>query len=193
MGCTLGSVSDLVSPWQDTANALDLQYASEYLFPNRYRADNPFQILFPPVSVTSSSGVGVDITDSFFGTKVLNIFIIQQPYGWVDDTFEWGTVGSPFETAVSAAILTWNTTQAKRFPYYKCLVFADFWTLNKDPTPDAELQEYIDKFEDTVDKFKEVIPTITGFQYGGDLNSQVEASFFAPYIDAFFAKPRYKL
>lgn len=192
----MGTINDVVSPWGEIGSSLDVLYPNDYFFKNKYRAQNPFTLLFPPLTVPGAGGGSVDIRNSFFGTKMLNIFIIQKPYGYdgdEDDGIDWDDPDSTWSRAVDGAIQTWNTVQARRFPYYKTLVFADWWSLERVPDPDPFLIDYIAKFGKSVAKFKSVIPSITGFEYAADLHEAVGEGYFQEYITSHFGSPKYKL
>lgn len=165
------------SPWQGIATDLDNEYSEEYLYHQSFRNDNFLASLVPQ-------------NNTFFGTKVLNIFIAQRAYGWrecgnpINREFVWPPEG--FQDSLDLYLAT-----RERFASYTTMIWVDYWTAvrNQSFYPGSDWLMMMDQTNDAIQEFCSTTP---GFQYMGKIESQVEASFFHSYIDDFYGTPSYK-
>lgn len=193
------------SPWPDIGNELDNFYLNssdghpEYFFHQAYNKDDFLYCLVPaPTWEHPDQGTLSNAQNIFFGTKILNIFIAQKPYGWVPGggeggggySFAWDDPGSAWTLKVNDFIAQLNHCY-KRFPYYHTKIYVDMWTALRVQAecPQSDMPQMMCR---TATKLKELCLTTKGFEWGGIIRSQVPADYFKPTIDAFYGNPLYK-
>lgn len=158
--------------WDEVGKELqDNKYKKRYLTPEQYdKLPNPLENLVVPVGI-----------DSFFGTKVCNIFIVAIPFGWKSSTEEeWPPPG--YEDAKQRHKDTYD-----KFAKYETHVYMDFNIVKKIMAEEPE-----SKFEEMMQTTKAHMQSMCadlseyGFKMEGDITGDVTASHFYEVIDAFY-------
>lgn len=170
------------SPWPTVGVELDTTtYQDDLFYHQGYKGDNFLEILVPKA----------EDVDKFFGTHVLNIFIVQRAYGWVEcgdpnqREFQWPPPG--FEEARARYLAC-----KERFASYKTLIWVDFYSAALAQLENPET-DWPNMMEDTRDAIQQFCSNTEGFEYMGDIESQVPASFFHAKIDEFLGEQPYRL
>lgn len=174
------------SPWPAIGAELDTFYAKDYFYAFDVGDDNFMTALVPSKTWNHPTLGVIDCEGKFFGTKVLNIFIAQKPYGWVGNNFVWGDSSSDYSQQINATA-DQIVSDYNRFPYYHTIVYGDLYTVSNSGCPDI-----IDKMRRTIAKLASFSSSVAGFEYGGTIDSQVPSDFFKERIDKFYGKPLYK-
>lgn len=162
--------------WDDVSTGLRAErYNGRYLTPERYIAKNPVENLVVPPGV-----------DKFFGTKVLNIFLVGTPYGWAKNGSGVWTESWP-PSGLGDAVERHKATY-KKFTRYKTLVYVDFYLVSL-----IMAQSSSSRFREMMDKVKTRLATLCGdlaafgFVLKPDVTTAVQPSFFYPELDDFYA------
>lgn len=159
--------------WKDVGIQLqNFKYKTKYLTPERYIQDNPLDNLVVP-----------DGIPDFFGTKVCNIFLVCQPYGWTQSGTTWTESWPPegFDDSVMR-----HKSMYEKFTWYETHIYMDYNLVNMimDSNPDSNFKSMMDTvkghLQDMCDDLEDF-----GFTMEDDISSPVDASFFQPVIDAF--------
>lgn len=169
------------SPWPSIATELDTVTFKDFMFYHQaYKGDNFLELLVP------QSGH----EDKFFGTHVLNIFIAQRFYGWVDcgdpDQYEFSWPPPGFEATRNRYLACKD-----RFASYKTLVWVDKYSalLGQIENPETDWPTMMD---DTASAIEDFCNNTDGFEYMGVLTSQVPPSFFEEKIKEFLGEQPYR-
>lgn len=160
--------------WKDIGDTLaNVKYKSRYITPEQYIAENPFEAFSVPPGI-----------ENFFGTKVLNIFIVAQPIGWIPSGSTWVESWPP---------AGWNDCKDRhielysRFTQYKTLVYTDFNIVNKVMTanPSSMMQTMM---EATEGKMQDVCSELAdyGWEFKERITAAVEANYFDSVIRDFY-------
>lgn len=125
----------------------------------------------------------VPLVDEFFATKVVNIFIMQKPYGWVEtelNTWTFEGFGAEFEEDLAKLI-----TNIDKFPFYRLLIWVDMATpeLIRQQCPASDILQMMNKTASAVAGLANDF-----IKYMGKLDSIQPASYFQPFIDAAFSE-----
>lgn len=159
--------------WQDVGVQLrDFKYKRSYLTPEQYVSTNPLESLIVP-----------DGIDQFFGTKVLNIFIVAEPFGWTQSGSTWTENWPP--DGLDAAIARHMTIYDK-FTWYETHMYMDFNLVNTIMTlsPSSNFRTMMTSVKTHIAQVCADLADF-GFTLEADITTPVDASFFQPVIDAF--------
>lgn len=165
--------------WESVAADISLEWSKQYFDFQYFDTENPLD----PITILPG-------LDEFFGTKVLNLFIVGLPYGWKKKSsagpgeskweFDWPPEG--FEAAVARHKETY-----KLFASYKTYVWMDWVIVKKvmDAEPEAEFE---DMMEATEDKIKEMCDTLSkfGFKFVKRLEEEVGSQYFRSYLKSLY-------
>ncbi len=165
--------------WQEVGNQLrDFKYKKKYCTPEQYVTPNPLATLVVPDGITD-----------FFGTKVCNIFIVAQPYGWTQSGSSWTENWPPsgLEDAVNRHMDMYD-----KFTWYETHMYMDFNLVNRimEMNPSSN-------FETMMNSTKAHLEAVCvqlgdfGFTMEDDIESEVGAEFFQPVIDEFIKNTLY--
>ena len=179
------------SPWPDIGDVLDTMFEKEYFFHQGFKNDNFLDVLFPPEKWTDRNGDEHDITEQFFGTKMLNIFIVQKDYGFEGDENTWDDPGSEFSQMIEEYVQRW-TLQYPRFTDYTTHIYIDLWSAQKVKDENEE-STLLDNLIALAPRFEQFCNDTPGFEYKGFIEEQVEANFFEESIKEFYGTPAYKI
>ena len=157
--------------WETDGIALrDTAYPTKYLTPEKYISDNPLE------SLVALPGV-----DDFFGTKVLNIFIVSHLYGYNSSGDEiWEPDG--YADALARHMATYH-----QFAKYETHVYIDMNIVNK--IMEAEPgSDFASKMTTTKYHMEAMCTALAdyGFTLEDDITEDVGPEFFYPIIDAFY-------
>lgn len=161
--------------WSDLSRRLEAnEYGKYYFTGEKFKADNPLECL-----------VVLPGVESFYGTRVLNLFIVSRPYGWEkNEDGEWGENWPPegFDDAVIRHVATYE-----KFTSYKTWIFMDYNFVRKleERVPDTRIREMMDA---TKTRLQDLCNSLVGygFKMGPDIENEVGAEFFAPYLNTHF-------
>lgn len=194
------------SVWPSIGKQLDTYYSTqsnghpEYFYQQSYDNDDFMYILVPALQWNHPTLGTIDCLNSFFGTKVLNIFIAQKPYGWKasggegggsgPSTFVWDDPSSDYSIKVAAFIDQLNKSY-NRFPLYRTRIYVDMFTALQVQSlcPNSDMPQMMCR---TANKLKALCQTTFGFEWGGIITDQTSMEYFQPVIDAFYGNPEYK-
>lgn len=161
--------------WRDIGEVLKTStYSKRYITPEQYLADNPLE------SLTVIPGL-----PGFFGTQVLNIFIVAIPFGWEKDgdgIWQDNWPPNDLNNAKARHIESYNN-----FSSYKTIIFMDFNIVNQimAENPESRIQEMMDAVKGHMEELCTELAEY-GFEMGADITGTVDAEFFQPYIDEFY-------
>lgn len=161
--------------WTDIGNTLaNVKYKERYITPERYIADNPLEAL-----------VALPDVEKFFGTKVLNIFIVAQPIGWVKAGEDWVENWPPpgWDACRDRHIATYS-----RFTKYKTLVYTDFNIVNKVMAANSNslMRQMMEATEGKLQY--QLCPQLAdyGWEFKERITAAVEANYFDSVIREFY-------
>ncbi len=156
--------------WEDVGNQLYGNNAPKYLTPEKYKSNNPLENLVIPPD-----------TPPFFGTRVLNLFVVCQPYGWDKHDGIWHENWPPdhLDESVERHIASFPA-----FTSYRTIMFMDFNLVNKvvEISKDAQFQDIMRNVKDHLKDLCESLADY-GFELGPNIDGEVGPDFFQPYID----------
>lgn len=146
--------------WPTVTDQLKIIYNDHYLTYERSEEENPLALLVPKV-------------DQFFGPKILNIFIVGQPYEWPHVDLE--------------AAKTKHKELFEKFTKYKTLIWMDFNIVNL-VMADSPASNFRDQMIETEGHIEDLCEELAdfGFEYMGRIETAVEASYFQEYLDTFY-------
>lgn len=162
--------------WERLGNSLQSDtYSDQYFTSEEYKeSNNPLEILVVPTGV-----------ESFFGPRVLNLVIVSKPYGWERPDGIWRDFWPPAGLVDSIAR---HKEVFAQFTSYRTVFFMDFNLAKK---MDAE-SEGESRLQEMLTAVKEHLRGVCielaeyGFEMGPDIQNEVGAEFFAPYLDEHF-------
>jgi hypothetical protein len=181
----------VTNPWIQVAKDLDNLYADQYLYAQAYTSasQNIMEVLIPPQFYVDQFGNKYNTADVIFGTKVLTLFIAQATYGWTNSggtsDFTWNDPTSDYSQMVSSSVVYWLKLYPL-FTKYQCLIWTDLYTPTLVQTECPNMGEQMTQTDSYLKTFCMGVP---GFTYMGQITTQVPASFFQPFIDAFYGNP----
>jgi hypothetical protein len=129
--------------------------------------------------------------DAFFGTNVRNIFIVQKPYGWIDDgdgkyILEWPRPG------VLEALERYNTL-AEKFAGLTTIFYIDVASaINYRDNIDNE-SDLEQMMRCTGQKIQEMCVGQEYLEFGGYIEEYVEDDFLIADAELHFGTPAYRL
>lgn len=162
--------------WSDLGQLLEgTNYEKYYFTAEKYKADNPLEnlVVLPGI-------------ESFFGPKVLNLFIVSKPYGWKKNgDGEWEENWPP--EGLNDAVAR-HQASFEAFRYYKTYIFIDFNFARKlkERVPDSRIEEMLTATKNRLATLVSEQLGEYGFEMGPDIQNEVGAEFFAPYLDLHF-------
>lgn len=170
------------SPWVSIGNELDdVTFKKDIFYHQAWKGDNFLELLVPKEEHKTR----------FFGTHVLNIFIAQRAYGWVDcgtpDQYEFDWPPPGFEEARARYLECKD-----RFASYNTLIWVDKYSASLAQTinPSTDWPSMMDQTASAIQSFCASTP---GFVYMGEIESQVPPSFFEEKIQAFLGSQPYRI
>lgn len=170
------------SPWPSVGNALDTTTYKDHMFYHQaYQGDNFLELLVPQAGDETK----------FFGTHVLNVFIAQRFYGWVNcgdpDQYEFSWPPAGFEVSLARYLAC-----RERFASYKTLVWVDRYSaqLGVSENPSTDWPSMMNDTGAAIENFCASTP---GFEFMGYIDSQVPPSFFEAKINEFLVPQPYKI
>jgi hypothetical protein len=156
--------------WDDLGAELVSDYAPRYLTPEKIDGENPLDPF-----------VAKDDLDHFFGTKVLNIFIVGKPYGWTFDGSTWTDNWPPpgLSDAITKHIATYE-----KYTKYQTLVWIDFGIVDliMESNPSSRFEEMMVAVSGHMSDLCTTLADY-GFIFMGDITSPPD---FTPYINEFY-------
>jgi hypothetical protein len=171
-----------VSPWPAVGDSLDTTtFKNDMFYHQAYQGDNFLELLVPKVGDETK----------FFGTNILNIFIAQKAYGWVncgrpdEYSFSWPPAG--FDDMRNRYLACKD-----RFASYSTLIWVDTYSalLARAINPSTDWPTMMAQTRDAIIDFCSNTP---GFSYMGEIGSAVPPSFFEPYIQTFLGDQPYRV
>lgn len=160
--------------WTTIGHELEtIKYNKRYITPEQYIANNPLENLVVPLGI-----------ENFFGTKVLNIFIIGVPYGWEKVGGTWVESWPP--AGLEESVLR-HKMMYKRFTKYETHIFMDFNIVEIVMSTNST-----SKFREMMNATKTRITAICddlancGYTLEPDITQEVTASHFSPIINTFY-------
>ena len=176
------------TPWKEIAEQLDSDYAKKYFYHQEYKTPRFWDILtvlkdFDKVKT--------------FTTKVYNIFIISEPFGWYQKdgtwTFRWPPVRDlPVDQQAQAdadytAMITRHNSTYNSFPYYHTVIYMDYITAKaiKQARPDSDIIFMMNTTEGSI---QSLCNQLSGWKYGGRIEDQVQKEYFLGHIEHLFGK-----
>lgn len=162
---------DLVGNYHSNESTALTKYFNHFEFTE----DEPLAAVVPLVGI-----------DKFFGTCVQNILIISKPFGWsgVDGgdkgTYSW----PPDGYADSKARLI---ASFKYFAFYQTLVWMD---RSSDGSECPDPTDWVTMMDSTRDGIMAMCDELAayGFVYMGEITTDVDMSFFTPFMNDHFKK-----
>jgi len=173
--------------WNRVGEDLKTHYEGKYVTQHRFKKPNFLEALVP-------------YHDTFFGTKVHTILILNNPRDSDEDedNDQWDIKWPEDEINESIEKIKQSYHV---WPYYKVDVYVSFiCALDSsrpgvhEGDPDSDLDDdngpLVNRMEDLEDKVKDVCDQLKdfGFEYKGRINEEVEANFFFETIDGFYGK-----
>ncbi len=160
--------------WQKVGDQLaEFKWKKHYLQPEQYAKGNPMEVLTPPSYITT-----------FFGTKVLNIFIVGIPYGWTQSGTDWTEDWPPegFDDLVTSHKLNYS-----QFTKYETHIYMDFNLVKKimADSPDSKFETMMTAVKGHMENLCNDLAEY-GFKLEADITSEVDADFFKDIIEAFY-------
>ena len=163
----------------NTASSLKSSYSKQYFDFQYFDTENPLDNL-----------VCLPGKEKFFGTKVLNLFVVGKPYGWKrkdpppSEGSKWEFDWPPprYEAALARHKATY-----KLFASYKTYVWTD-WILVKKVMDADEDSDFEDMMETTEDKIKEMCNKLSkyGFKFVKRLESDPGLGYFQNYLKTLY-------
>lgn len=159
--------------WEPVGQAIKRKYRKRYVTPEHMPENaNPLRNL-----------VVLEGLERFFGTKVINIFIVALPFGWKRVDGDWIEDWPPenYTDAKERHIRTYQY-----FSSYRTHVYMDFNYVQKieDADPDSDLRELMNQ---TKIWMQEMCTDLAeyGFVMEPDITTEVGPEHFYPILDPF--------
>jgi hypothetical protein len=164
--------------WEVVGDQIKDNYTRQYITPEKFMDESN-----PIAGFVATPGL-----DNFYGTKVLNICIVNHPFGWQrngDGELEdkWDELILP---QVTPTIERHKETYG-RYAQYKTRVWIDFYYVLKqeEADPESKAREMLTAVSS---KMSDICTQLAehGWEFMGHIDTAPEWTFFQEYIDEFY-------
>lgn len=164
--------------WETVSQQIKDNYQKQYITPEMFLDEtNPLAAFVPTLGV-----------ESFFGTKVLNICIVDHPFGWKKNNDgeledQWDTLIKPQTDPTIEHFKAMYPLFAK----YKTLVWIDFYYVEKqeENDPESRAREMMTAVSGRMEGICSDLSEY-GWEFMGHIETAPEWTFFQQYIDEFY-------